>query len=372
MSSNQNDILNHNTNYTLKNKDIEICGKYFDVVPDGNLYTMNDSPIFAVRMRPMGINHIMQTYKHKYGFETNVLTYKIHTNQYTLYSDNSAQMYITQKDVLLKYFDFSSLKNNEFKGIIIVVTNNVDRMIHAVPYIYGVVDGRKKIIFLDPFFAPDLGSGCVIGADFFYREYNGKIDCYCHGETIQADHHSCGIIACDFVKNCLQNKAKITKKILQNVIMRTEINNYETGTTSYINIFDLPNELKKFKQVKAEATYNSIIEKIDDDETKTKTKNWFSHHIKTLIYRRDPEPYDPDANVIPDKEGIKKTINTSLLEKGHKYAGIIVKDLKQDIPYNSKYWLSLIKEQNDTNMLKKLITRTKNLITFYNSANKNS
>ena len=350
------------TLYTLLNKDVELCGKYFDVVPDGNLYTNDDTPIFAVRMRPMGINYIMNSYKQKYNFETSVLTYKINTNQYTLYSDNSAQMYLTQRELLIKYFDFYKLKNNEWKGVIIVVVNKDDRMIHAIPYLYGLVNDRKKIIFLDPFFAPDMGSGCIIGADFFYREYNGEIDCYCHGETIQADHHSCGIIACDFVKNCLKNKAKLTNKIMQNVIMKTDVYNYSNGTISKVYVFDLPAELKKFAQVKTDTLCQNVVERSENDETKQKTRNWFSNHMRTLIYRRDPEPYNPTGNLIPEQDGYKKNINTSLLEKGHQYAGKIVKDLHQNTQYNSKYWLSVIREQKNTNVLKTMLNITKKIV----------
>ena len=45
--------------YKLLNKDVEIQGKYFDVVPDGNLFTVDDYPIFAVRLRPFGIDKII-------------------------------------------------------------------------------------------------------------------------------------------------------------------------------------------------------------------------------------------------------------------------------------------------------------------------
>ena len=243
--------------YNILNHDIEICGNYFDVVPDGNLFTLDDLPIFAVRMRPMGILHIMNSYNKKYNINTKVLTYKLNSNQYTLYSSDSREMYKTQKDAILKFFDFSQCKNNEFKGIIIVITNKDDRMIHAIPYIYGIIDNKKKIIFLDPYFELNIFSGCVIGADFFYQNING-IECYCHGETIQADHHSCGIIACDFVKNCLKSNAKLAKKILDSVIMRVEVKSLHNNSTSYVNSFDLPVELKKFSQIHVKKQYENV------------------------------------------------------------------------------------------------------------------
>ena len=100
--------------YKLLNKDVEMQGKYFDVVPDGNLFTLDDYPIFAVRMRPFGIDKIMDIYNRKYNIKTSVLTYKLNTNQYMLYSNNSRQMYLTQKEQLLKFFNFDELSNNEF------------------------------------------------------------------------------------------------------------------------------------------------------------------------------------------------------------------------------------------------------------------
>lgn len=356
---------NKNEFYHVLNKDVELCSEYFDVVPDGNLYTMDDSPIFAIRMRPMGIRHIMDLYKKKYNLKTDVLTYKVHTYQYTLYSSNVIQMYNTQNEYLLKYFNFNDCKNNEFRGVIIVVVNEENRMIHTMPFIYGVVEGKKKLIFLDPFFALDTGSSCIVGADFFYHVYNGEIDCYCHGERIQADHHSCGIIACDFIKNCLQNNAKVVKKILKNVVMRAEVDG-RSDKKSYVNVYNLPSELLKFAQIKHNKAFDVSLSDVLNDQERQNRRDWFKRHIRTLVYRKDPEPYNPSGRVISDKKGVKKLINTSLLEKGHKYAGRIVKDLKQDTEYNSKYWLSLICEQREGNTIRKLIRATrmalKNLI----------
>ena len=58
-----------NEEYSILNKDIELCGQYFDVVPDGNLYTIDDMPIFAIRMRAsdIQINTLyIQTIQDKY------------------------------------------------------------------------------------------------------------------------------------------------------------------------------------------------------------------------------------------------------------------------------------------------------------------
>ena len=340
--------------YKLLNKDVEICSKYFDVVPDGNLFTLDDTPIFAVRMRPFGINKIIEMYKNKYHFDTAVLTYKINDNQYTLYSSDSLNMYITQREQLLKFFDFNNVKENEFKGVIIAVCNSDDRLIHAIPFLYGKCDNRKKIIFLDAFYMLDCHSGCIIGANFFQQNIS-DIDCYCHGITIQADHHSCGIIACDFVKNCLKNKAKIAKKIIKNVKMRSVIHDEFSDKDFVVNVYDLPKELQKFSQLKINQTKEKLFENSKNSNDKKKTANWFSHHIRKLIYRRDPEPYNPDGQIVPDSEIEEKEINTALIEKGHKYADWIINETKMKIDYNSKYWLSVIKEQKEDNIFKKIM-----------------
>jgi len=365
--------LNTNTSnqqiYHVLNKDVEVCNEYFDVVPDGNLYTMDDSPIFAIRMRAKGIAHIMNLYQKKYNFYTNVLTYQIRTNQYSIYTSDIIQMYNTQKDEILKYFDFSQCKNNSFRGTIIVASNKYERMVHAIPYIYGVINEKKKIIILDAFFSPDTGSGSIISADFFYQAYNGDIDCYCHGQPVQADHHSCGIIACDFIKNCLQNDAKVAKKIIDSVKMRIEIESRNLSKKTYINIFKLPSELCRFSQIKHNKAFELSLSEASQEQEKQERNTWFLNHIRTLIYRKNKDPYNPIDEILPTRSGEKKLINTSLLEKGHKYAGQIVKDLDQKTSYNSRYWLSLIRGQKEENMIRKIIRATRKMLKF--TSNKN-
>lgn len=340
--------------YNLLNRDVEICTKYFDVVPDGNLFTLDDVPIFAIRMRPFGIDKIMEIYQKKYNIDVQVLTYKINEKQYMIYSSDSRQIYLTQKEQLLKYFNFDVLKDNEFKGIIIAVSNQDNRLVHAIPYIYGKINGRKKIIFLDPFSSLNCYSGCIIGCSFF-QQYFLDIDCYCHGKIIQADHHSCGIIACDFVKKCLQHKAKIAKKILNSVKMKTKLHDTDSNRDFYINIYDLPMELKIFSQLHIKEMQEQSIEDTNSSEEKKQRENWFLKHIRKLIYRRDPEPYDPDGQIVPDSQIEEKEINTTLIEKGHKYADWIIKETKMAINYDSKYWLSIIRKQKIQNPFIKLI-----------------
>ena len=352
-----------NKDYPILNKDIEVRGKYFDIVPDGNLYTLDDYPIFAIRMRPAGINHIISFYKKKYQIECLVLTYKIQSNQYTLYTSDTKRMYEEQGGEMLKFFNFSMCKEGEFKGAVVVITNQDDRMIHAIPFLYGIVNNRRKLIFLDAFFSPDLGSGCIVGADFFYNAYSGEIDCYCHGNNIQADHHSCGIIACDFVKNCLKNKAQLAKKIIHSQFVKTQIDNYENQTQSSVFIYELPAELKKFSQLSRESVRNQVMCECKSEDEKKNRGLWFLNHLHTLLYRRDLEPYNPENPVVPKKPGQEKSINTSLLEKGHKYAGMIIKDLGQQTDYNYKYWLSLIRGQNTRgNIFRRLMKFTKNFL----------
>lgn len=363
--NNQLNIDNFNqTNsneYHLLNRDVELCTKYFDVVPDGNLFTLDDAPIFAIRMRPFGIDKIMEIYKKKYNCDVQVLTYKINEKQYMIYSSDARQMYLTQKEQLLTYFNFDELNDNEFKGIIIAVSNQDNRLVHAIPYIYGKVDGRKKIIFLDPFSSLNCYSGCIIGCSFF-QQYFLDIDCYCHGKIIQADHHSCGIIACDFVKKCLQHKAKITKKILNNVKMKTKLHDFDSNRDFYVNVYELPIELKMFSQLNIKQTQEQSMEDCKNSEEKKQRENWFLKHIRKLIYRRDPEPYNPEGQIVPDSEMEEKEINTTLIEKGHKYADWIIKETKMVINYDSKYWLSMIREQNRQNLLIKLVKQISSIL----------
>ena len=347
--------------YKLLNKDVEMQGKYFDVVPDGNLFTLDDYPIFAVRMRPFGIDKIMDIYNRKYNIKTSVLTYKLNTNQYMLYSNNSRQMYLTQKEQLLKFFNFDELSNNEFIGLIITIVNEDNRLVHAVPYVYGKVDGRKKIIFLDAFGGLNCFSGCIIGAGFFQQNIT-DIDCYCHGNAVQGDHHSCGIIACDFVKNCLRNNAKLTYKILRSVKMRTVVRDFEYDQDIEVNVYELPAELKKFSQLGINKAKDTTIKDTKNEEEKQQRIGWFSNHIRKLMYRRDPEPYNPDGQIVPDAVREEKQINTSLLEKGHKYAGWIMKEEKLMLNYNPKYWLDMIRGQNIDNIFLRFVKQVKKLV----------
>ena len=347
--------------YKLLNKDIEMQGEYFDVVPDGNLFTIEDYPIFAVRLRPFGISKIMDIYNKKYNIKSYVLTYKLNSNQYMLYSNNSRQMYLTQKEALLKFFNFDNINDNEFAGIIIAITNEDERLVHAIPYLYGKVNGRKKIIFLDAFGGLNCFSGCIIGAGFFQQNIP-DIDCYCHGDAIQGDHHSCGIIACDFIKNCLRNNAKLTHKILRNVKMRTMARDFEYNQNIEVNVYDLPTELKKFSQLGINKAKEVAIQDTKSEDEKQQRIGWFAKHIRKLFYRRDPEPYNPDGQIVPDAIREEKQINTSLLEKGHKYAGWIIKTEKLMLNYNPKYWLDMIKEQDGNNIFLRFVKQVKKLV----------
>ena len=331
--------------YKLLNKDVEIQGKYFDVVPDGNLFTLDDYPIFAVRLRPFGIDKIMDIYNRKYHIKSSVLTYKLNSNQYMLYSNNSRQLYLTQHEALLKFFNFDNLNDNEFAGIIIAITNEDERLVHAIPYLYGKVDGRKKIIFLDAFGGLNCFSGCIIGAGFFQQNIP-DIDCYCHGDAIQGDHHSCGIIACDFVKNCLRNNAKLAHKILKRVKMKTTVRDFEYDKDIDVNVYDLPTELKKFSQLGMNKAKDAVMNDAKNDNEKQQRTGWFASHIRKLFYRRDPEPYNPDGQIVPDAVR----------------AEWIIREEKLMLNYNPKYWLDMIREQDGNNRFLRFVKQVKKLV----------
>ena len=348
--------------YQLLNRDVELCGKYFDVVPDGNLFTLNDYPIFAIRMRSLGVDKIMNMYQQKYNFKAQVLTYKINEDQYLLHSSDLRQMLTTQKEQILNFFDFSQIEENEFRGVIIVIVNQDDRTMHAIPYVYGKVDGEKVIVFLDNFTELNCWSSSIVGAGFFKKNIP-DVKCFCHGYRIQADHHSCSIIACDFVKNCLKKKAKLIHKILKSVKMKTEIFDGYTGFHFEVNVFELPDELKKFSQLKINQSKNTSFDVLDGEEKKIDRNSWFKKHIRKLLYRRDPEAYNPQGQIVPDSDVQEKDINTALLEKGHKYAEWIIKDMKMNIyNYNPKYWLAMIREKNKESALMKLIKGLRRLL----------
>ena len=80
------------------------------------------------------------------------------------------------------------------------------------------------------------------------------------------------------------------------------------------------------------------------------------------MYRRDPEPYNPDGQIVPDAMREEKQINTSLLEKGHKYAGWIMKEEKLMLNYNPKYWLDMIRGQNIDNIFLRFVKQVKKLV----------
>ena len=137
--------------------------------------------------------------------------------------------------------------------------------------------------------------------------------------------------------------------------MRSVIHDEFSDKDFVVNVYDLPKELQKFSQLKINQTKEKLFENSENSNDKKKTANWFSHHIRKLIYRRDPEPYNPDGQIVPDSEIEEKEINTALIEKGHKYADWIINETKMKIDYNSKYWLSVIKEQKEDNIFKKII-----------------
>lgn len=349
---------------SLTNKDVEWRGEYFDVVPDQNLYTLDDYPIFAVRMRPKGMDCIMNMYCKKYNIKVQVLKYKLNNNNYTLYTNDSEQMYLTQRKELLKYFNFDACDDNEFRGIIIAVVNLDDRLVHSVPFIYGKLNGKKKLVFLDPYFE-NFGivneqSGCITGAKFFKLNIP-DVECYCHGYTYQADHHSCGIIACDFVKNCLEKNAKLTKKILNNVVERIKVG--DERASCLINIFTLPTELSRFSQIHHRKEEQKSLDEVSDENVKNEREHWFCKHFNTLKYRKNPEPYNPDDSIVPPAEQVPviKEINTSLIEKGHKYAEWIMKVKGEVEGYNSKYWISMIREQKNGNPILQLMRRIRRI-----------
>ena len=247
----------------------------------------------------------------------------------------------------------------------IAVVNTEERLVHSVPFIYGKLNGKKKIIFLYPYFESfgiiNEESGCITGAKFFKLNIP-DVECYCHGYTYQADHHSCGIIACDFIKNCLRNNAKLAHKILKRVKMKTTVRDFEYDKDIDVNVYDLPTELKKFSQLGVNKAKDVVMNDAKNDNEKQQRTGWFASHIRKLFYRRDPEPYNPDGQIVPDAVREEKQINTSLLEKGHKYAEWIIREERLMLNYNPKYWLDMIREQDGNNRFLRFVKQVKKLV----------
>ena len=104
------------------------------------------------------------------------------------------------------------------------------------------------------------------------------------------------------------------------------------------------------------------IQDTKSEDEKQQRIGWFAKHIRKLFYRRDPEPYNPDGQIVPDAVREEKQINTSLLEKGHKYAEWIIREERLMLNYNPKYWLDMIREQDENNIFLRFVKQVKKLV----------
>jgi hypothetical protein len=346
----------------LLNKDVEILGRYFDVVPDGNIFTQNAMPIFSVRLKAEGINIIADYYSKKYAIDIKTAIYNFNSENFTMYPNDASSVY--QHETIKKHFDFHSLKINGARGLIITLVNKDARLMHAIPIIYGFNEfGKKFVVIMDPYFEYEDGSieahtSSLIAAKFFYQNFN-NIDIYCHNEKLIADHHSCAIVACDLLKNCLVKDAKILKTMLSNKIKTISIH---SNCIFNINKFELNSEILKFSQLSN--SYKSMSSSENVSRSRISFFDYINRNKILVNYYKEPEPYDPSKMLLPsDLNGfVKKEINAKLLKKGHQYAKLIMKltGYKGTL-YNPDYWLRVIDSQKVTGE-SKIIKFIKNAI----------
>jgi hypothetical protein len=363
--------------YKITNKSLEFLTDYFDIVPDGNLFLQSGMPVFAVRMRHNGTKIILQYYGKKHNINIQTFCFVSNEENFSIYYTHAKMLYENKSVDVLKYFNFNDLKQNEFAGIIFNIVNSSHRLMHSIPIVYGKNDQNKNvIILLDPYFEsngkPDYYSSTIIGAKYFYDNMP-NIEIYCHNQHIQADHHSCGIFACNVLKNMLVDNAKITKDIIGNKIHEKVIINQNDDCIGF-NKINLHQEILKFSQLSS--TINAIRQNKDIDVSKYKISfdKYIEKNSAIMRYVKNKNSYNPNDIAIVDHSTLDdKKVNLKILQKGHEYAKIIMNLLENaEVEkilrrYNPDYWLTLIKLEKEKekkkfrSILKEIRTKVENI-----------
>ena len=374
----ENDILSNNLDATngitsylsLQNKDVELIYNYFDVVPDGNLYTKIGSPIFVVRLKSKGLEILANYYKKKYDVNIKILKYLIkYTNRNTIYSSDISKLITIHN--LAKKINFTKLNNNQQSGVIISLLNNEKRLMHGMSIVYGKKNnGKKFVIFGDPYYEYqnniDEQSSVLVLAKYFNKNFN-DIDIYCQNLHIQADHHCCAVVSTDFVKNCLINNGKILKEMIDksdtiiflasnindtyaNVIANNRnVNDISTLTDLFIiHKYYLHSEFLKLSHLNSTICSDDSMNRYDKIVSKNNIdlKEYVQNNNINCLYYKEPHPYNPnDYYLRKINDMILKQVNATLIKKAHKYAKIIMEETKfNNIEYSPNYWLELIKK----------------------------
>jgi hypothetical protein len=364
----QESVENESISNNLLNSDIEMLGSYFDVVPDGNIFTLDMMPIFAVRLKSKGISIIASHYYKKHNINIDVISYVINCDRHTLYQYDAKLIYSDKSGLIDKIvFDQLQYKKDYFQGIAITVTNKNNGLMHTIPLVYGFdKKGNKIFVALDAYYniGETIDENCsAILLCKFIKSHFPDAQLFVHNTKIQSDHHSCSIVACDIIKNFLIRDAKLLKKeILTSKPIQIPIN--DNTSILEANLINMPPEILKLSQ------FSSIYQSVNQDSLVTKYKikiaEYLNNKKNTFKYYKEPEPYDSSKLVIPIGEKLQeKVINTSLILKGHQYAAIVMKETGskfKDKYYDPNYWINLIKlkKQSTEDIKSNIITWIKN------------
>lgn len=339
----------------IKNSDVAISNNYFDVLPAMQIYSLNLIPIFSVRLKSLGIMELINYYRSKYHINIILYPYKINTEDVMMCKTHAHKLF-SQSTNFIEYLDFDTIKNGGFCGMIISITNKNGLLVHAIPIIIGKKhDGTKVSILLDAYSVysngtPDIDSGALICAKYIKENFSNQIEIYVQKDPIQADFHSCGVIALDIVKNFLVRSRKITRDTISSG--NKCIITYPDGKEIEVINFEMQPEIKKFAQ-----SYK-LIDGISKTTHITKQNIVFHDYIDknkmdVLYYKNVHYGYSPHEAILPidEDELTRKTINAKILKKGHEYAKIIIQRLQEKSiilsqKYNPDYWLSIISRKN--------------------------
>lgn len=354
----QEEFQYSNNQCIIQNKDVEMLGKYFDVVPDGNLLTKHGVPIFAVRMRYPGIHVITRYYMQKYKILIDVKPFTVNTNEHTMYSTDAMLIY-KNEEFVKSTINFSNAKNNRFVGLIVCMINQDSRLMHAIPIIYGInANNQKCVMMMDPCYEYndqiDPFSASIIGAKYI-KEYFPDVNIFVHKTKMQADHHSCGIMACDILKNALAENGRVVKQMMSTNIQPITV---ECPNPLSLVLTKLHAEILKLSQIKKAYLDETSLENVS--RYKIQFSEYIQNNTVNLKYYAEKTPYNPEKLLINTTETENlKPINTKLLIKGHQYAKLINTVLKNiglekeiNPRYNSDYWIKLIKLEKDSGILR--------------------
>ena len=344
-----------NNSIPLLNKDVEVIGNFFDVVPDGTIFSKEGLPMFVVRMKTSGLMYLAEHYKNKYNINIQVLEFQSNQSEFQMNSYDAMALYNKLNE---KYFlSIFNSPTDVTQGFIITLTNKDRRLMHAIPIVCGKEKNECFALILDPFFgdhsSPNIYSSAIIAAKFFNEKFNIKanynVNLYCHNTKLQADHHSCGIFAIDAIKNSLiKNKQGISRMLKEYQDIFINLDPFQNINKMHIRFFNVHPNVLKLSQFTESLKSDTII---SQDSPISLNKFYTNNKIK-IKYKKSIEAYNPDSNFITlnqRTEGVEiKEINSKLILKGHEYAKLILSanpDIAISNQYNPNYWIKIINNE---------------------------